>query len=68
MSFVPEICRTQDDYQSGSKHPHSKGSAINCRFCAYPILRGWLHLILKDHKCWAKIHSACTRLKLAKRC
>jgi len=24
-SFVPEFCRVKDDYQSGSKHPHSKG-------------------------------------------
>src|SRR5262245_51654694 len=29
--FVSEICRIRDDYQSGSKQPHSKGSADLCR-------------------------------------
>lgn len=24
-SLVPEICRIREDYQSGSKQPHSKG-------------------------------------------
>jgi hypothetical protein len=27
-SFVPEICGIRDDYHSGSKQPHSKGSAV----------------------------------------
>ena len=29
-SFIPEICRIEDDYQSGSKPPHSKGFADLC--------------------------------------
>jgi len=31
-SFVPEICRIQDDYQSGTELPHSKAVAILLSF------------------------------------
>jgi len=33
---VPEVADKAVDYQSGSKHPHSKGSAVHCQDFAHP--------------------------------
>jgi hypothetical protein len=40
VSFASEIYGFKDDYQSGSKQPHSKGSAVLCTDLTYRLMPG----------------------------